>query len=134
VPSVFPAARKGIHDADRLLTAGADEWGEGQLDHFDLGGARRAAAQWPQRAVGDAEQVFRAKGRRASVALELLAARAEQRATITTGFQLECDTCTIFITVDRNTCKGSVTGGAGCSREVGCHNDIMNYRLIESQQ
>ena len=93
-------------------------------------GAGSAAMQRAGGSVRDRDQVIGAERLAASVAVELIAAGAEQLAAdrIGAGADFQEEIAAVFVVLDRKTFKERVAGGAGGGVELLSHVD--NYALL----
>ena len=102
------------------------DWAEG----LRFVGAGSAVVQWAVGSVRDRDQVVSTEDFPASIAVELIAAGAEQFFAngIGAGVDFQEGIAAVFVVLDRKTFKERVAGGAGGGVELLSHVD--NYALL----
>ena len=83
--------------------------------------AFRAAVEGAVRAIRNGYEAIRAEGIAATIALELIAAGAEERSTFCAGCGFEEDVSAFFVIFNGGAVKGGFTVGAGRGIEVLSH-------------
>ena len=98
-----------------------------QCQDLAFGSAGRAAVQRSLGAIGHGDQVVDAERLATSVAIELIAAGAEELAAggVRTGADFEEGVATVLVVFDRKALEERVAGGAGSRGEVHNHETII---------
>jgi hypothetical protein len=94
-------------------------WLEWNCHLFALVRARRAAVQRPVRPIRDGDKVVGAERVTAAVAVELIAARAQQGSArrMSAGLHRDQGISAVFVALNWNAVKEGVAGGAGGGSE-----------------